>query len=784
MVCIWHVRIKYAILKKGGQMNALRLHVIRSLTRYAIDIAVGTLALSLLLLLITARHTDACLFVQYAKQPSIIHNWFGYWGASLAALLFIVLGAAAYTIAPLLIWFRYLWLTYTYKNMYERLYAALLLPVTIAMINSWYAITLYAYGYRPGGLIGFYAMRMVRMIFPARLIGFLLLLCILVQLLMIVRLAGIRYCMALIQLIHRKVWASSIALVIIQQMRICYGRARQYMQIYLQGLHTDHYAQTHKKALSFADIARLTQDSHEFEQIAADPVWDTIGIAQTVLQPERTSSIQAPVESETMIEISAALPDETVAQHTLDSAHAGYMVPPLSLWQSKKSSFGMWQQDTEIELQRAKILENKLARFGIVGTVVSIKYGPVITLFEYQPDVDAKISKIVALEDDLALALEANSIRIIAPIPGRNVVGFEIARQHAQRVDLADLFYQKAWLEHSGALPIVLGVDVIGDMVIADMVRMPHLLVAGATGAGKSVALNVMLMSLLAKKTPQELQLILIDPKQLEFSPYYDIPHLLFPIITHVSDAHAVLEWLVGVMQERYSAMASVGVRSMADYNRYAQEQGFEQLSYIVVVIDELADLMLLVGREVEHLIARLVQMARAAGIHMVVATQRPSVDVLTGTIKANFSCRLACRVASKIDSRTIIDTIGAEKLLGKGDMLYIDSSGLLRRVHGAYVSDKEVEAVTSFIRAQAKAAYHEIPTLEPDRAAGELDDADMKLLNDITAYLQTIDEISISSLQRAFKIGYNRSARIIEFLEKEGRLLSVPGSKMRKIIK
>lgn len=763
-------------------MSTIRLRFMRSLTRYAIDITVGTLALSLFFILITARHTDACLFVQYAKQL-VIHNLFGYWGASLAALLFIVFGAGAYTIVPLLIWLRYLCVTYSYKQMYERLYASVLLLITIPMVSAWYKMSLYVYGYRPGGLIGFYAIRILRMVTPIQLIGFVLLVSILIQFLMIVRLAGIRYCITVMRKIHKFVQCSSLFVLSKKKIRVWYERIRQYIQIQLQALFKTRYAQAQKK-LSFADIARLTQDSHQFEHIASDPLWHTVNTSKMEMLSMYAMSAQAPAERVSMVEMSVDTTDESVEQQKPSSNQLKYTMPPNSLLQANKSSFGMWQQDTAIEQQRAQILEHKLARFGIVGTVVSIKYGPVITLFEYQPDVDAKISKIVALEDDLALALQANSIRIIAPIPGRNVVGFEIARQHAQRVDLGDLFHQKAWLEHSGALPIVLGVDVIGDMVIADMARMPHLLVAGATGAGKSVALNVMLMSLLAKKTPQELQLILIDPKQLEFSPYYDIPHLLFPIITHVSDAHAVLEWLVGVMQERYSAMASVGVRSMADYNRYAQEQGLEPLGYIVVVIDELADLMLLVGREVEHLIARLVQMARAAGIHMVVATQRPSVDVLTGTIKANFSCRLACRVASKIDSRTIIDTIGAEKLLGKGDMLYIDSSGLLRRVHGAYVSDKEVEAVTSFIRAQAKAAYHEIPTLEPDRAVGDLDDADMKLLNDITAYLQTIDEISISSLQRAFKIGYNRSARIIEFLEKEGRLLSVPGSKMRKVIK
>ena len=609
-----------------------------------------------------------------------------------------------------------------------------------------------------------------------------------IQILLTIRLAGIVYCMNLMYAMRMVTKVNVYISKIRPAHMLCDAAVSKKCSLFGY----EHYFCMHDieyQEPSFVSIAQLTKDTHEFDSIAYDPVWASLGkqkgasVSTQAFDAHGTAHTASSVAVYSTAHEQGSTPDlSSVASSTTD--HAVYNLPPLELFHAKKSPFGFWQQDKEAEAQRAQILENKLARFGIVGKVVSIKYGPVITLFEYQPDVDAKISKILALEDDLALALQANSIRIIAPIPGKNVVGFEIARHSAQRVDLADLFHQRSWLDHSRALPVVLGVDVVGEPVIVDMARMPHLLVAGATGAGKSVALNVMLMSLLVKKTPQDLQLILIDPKQLEFSPYYDIPHLLFPIITHVSDAHAVLEWLVGVMQERYSAMASVGVRSMADYNRVAQEQDFESLSYIVVVIDELADLMLLVGREVEHLIARLVQMARAAGIHMVVATQRPSVDVLTGTIKANFSCRLACRVASKIDSRTIIDTIGAEKLLGKGDMLYLDSSGSLRRVHGAYVSDKEVETVTAFIRSQAKAHYHEIPSLEAGGTVGALDDADMKLLNEITAYLQTIDEISISSLQRAFKIGYNRSARIIEFLEKEGRLLCVPGSKMRKVIK
>lgn len=434
--------------------------------------------------------------------------------------------------------------------------------------------------------------------------------------------------------------------------------------------------------------------------------------------------------------------------------------------------------------ERGKRLEEKLLRFGVKGNVVAIRPGPVITLFEYKPEIDSKISKIVALEDDLAMALTAVSIRIIAPIPGRNVVGFEISNQTRQDVFLSDVM--KTAECKNDVLPLALGVDSTGKPVVQDLLKMPHVLVAGSTGSGKSVGLNSMIVSLLCCKRPDELKFILIDPKRLEFAPYADIPHLLFPIITNPRKAVPILKWVVQEMEDRYDMMAKEGVRSISDYHRLCQEKsGLVAMPFMVIVIDELADLMIVAGKDVETYIARIAQMARAAGIHMIVATQRPSVDVLTGVIKVNFPARMAFRVSSKIDSRTILDSSGAEKLLGRGDMLFLSSgSSSADRVHGAYVSTKQITDLADSLRAQQRAEYLDINE-ELRREGEELTDViEDELYGEIKNFITSVDEVSISLLQRRYRIGFNRSARLIEQLERDGVVAPQQGGKMRKVVR
>lgn len=429
--------------------------------------------------------------------------------------------------------------------------------------------------------------------------------------------------------------------------------------------------------------------------------------------------------------------------------------------------------------QQARALEHKLERFGIEGKVVAITHGPVVTLFEYQPSIDTKISTILAREDDLALALQALSLRIIAPIPGRSVIGFEVAHSKRRAVLFSELIRSDHFVHFKGALPLILGKDTLGDNVVIDLASMPHLLVAGSTGSGKSVGLHAMFMSLLCSKTPQEMRCILIDPKRLEFSSYTDIAHLLFPIITDPARALTGLRWAVKAMEDRYTLMAAKGVRNISEYNAHVQGQNEVPLPFIVIIIDELADLMMTAGKDIEHLIARLAQMARAAGIHMITATQRPSVDVITGLIKVNFPSRIAFKVTSKVDSRTIIDMIGAEKLLGKGDMLFLDTKGALSRIHGAYVTEEEIIAVVKHVKSQQTVEY--VPLASTPSQQEECDD---ELYEEVLSFVSQKSEISISLLQRAFRIGYNRSARLIDQLESQGYIMSNDGAKMRKVVK
>ena len=465
-----------------------------------------------------------------------------------------------------------------------------------------------------------------------------------------------------------------------------------------------------------------------------------------------------------------------------------YALPPRGIIQVPMHSAQLVVNSAMIE--RGKLLEQKLAHFGVKGCVLAIKPGPLITLYEYQPDINTKLSKITALEDDLAMALQATGIRIIAPIPGKNAVGFEIANQTREQVFAAHIFDSDLFMQSKAHLPIVLGVDTSGKPLVEDLLAMPHLLVGGTTGSGKSVGVNVMLTSLLLAKTPDELRLVLVDPKRLEFTPYADVPHLLFPIVTNPLKASQVLKWVVHEMEQRYIKMAEAGVRSILDYTvKYEtlkkQDGGrFERMPFIAVVIDELADLMMVAGKEVETYIVRLAQMARAAGIHMIVATQRPSVDVVTGIIKVNFPSRIAFRVSSKVDSRTILDQSGAEKLLGKGDQLFMHAaSQSLQRIHGAYLSEKEIERVTQHARNERKVEYLSPAVVENISREHKDEEAD-ELYHDVLKFIEEVDEVSISSLQRQYRIGFNRSARIIEQLEQDGLLAAAQGSKPRKVLR
>jgi len=469
-------------------------------------------------------------------------------------------------------------------------------------------------------------------------------------------------------------------------------------------------------------------------------------------------------------------------------------------------------RDTRIKreslIMNSRILEKKLSDFGVEGNVTEVKPGPVVTMYELEPAAGVKINRITNLSDDLALALKAQSIRIVAPLPGKAAIGIEIPNQERESVYLRDVLDSEEFLESKHRLPIALGKNIAGKTVIADLAAMPHLLIAGTTGSGKSVSLNAMICSILFKATPDEVKFIMIDPKRLELSGYEGIPHLLHPVVVNPKEASQALKWTVDEMERRYAVIAGAGVKSIERYNRLIEkqqdmlrkqllgspaplsgeegEEAPEKLPYIIVIIDELADLMMVAQRNVESSLARLAQMARAAGIHLILATQRPSVDVITGIIKANFPTRISFQVSSRVDSRTILDELGAEKLLGAGDMLFVPpGTSNLVRIHGAFVSDREINKIVKFAEGQRAPRYDEsISQYNPDSREGSSSEEKFDEKYDEAVELVTdLGQASISLVQRYMKIGYNRAARIVEKMEAEGIVGPSDGAKPRKIL-
>ena len=458
-----------------------------------------------------------------------------------------------------------------------------------------------------------------------------------------------------------------------------------------------------------------------------------------------------------------------------ESRWLDFSLPPVDLLDPKIDT--SVEIDKEAMYQKATLIEEKLADFGVTGKVMEIRPGPVITMFEYKPAPGIKINRISSLEGDLAMGLKALSIRIIAPIPGKDVVGIEVPNESREIVVLRELFESSSFTAQKSMLTIALGKDISGKPRYMDLQTAPHLMIAGTTGSGKSVLLNAAITSLLYRATPYELKLIMIDPKMLELSIYEDIPHLLHPVVTESKKAVAALRWLVEEMDSRYSMLSEEGVRDIDSYNKKLEKLEIEEkqlrwLPYIVVIIDELADLMMVSPADVKDSIIRLAQKARAAGIHIIVSTQRPSADVVAGLIKANFPARISFLVSSKVDSRIILDTGGAETLLGKGDMLFLTSGGSnLLRLQGALISDDERKRVTDFLRSQANPVYIEEITKDDsdDESSGVSEDEKDELYETALGIIAETGQVSISMIQRRLKIGYNRAARIVEVMEKEG---------------
>ena len=489
-------------------------------------------------------------------------------------------------------------------------------------------------------------------------------------------------------------------------------------------------------------------------------------------------------------------------------------IPSLDLLDPPELQTDHGYSEEELE-DMSRLLESKLKDFGVIAEVVEVNPGPVITRFEIQPAAGVKVSKITNLAKDLARSLAISSVRVVEVIPGKSVVGIEIPNASRQMVRLSEVLNSKPYLEASSRLTLALGNDIAGNPVVANLGKMPHLLVAGTTGSGKSVGVNAMILSLLFKATPEEVRLMMVDPKMLELSIYEGIPHLLTPVITDMKEAAGGLRWCVGEMERRYRLMAKMGVRNLGGFNdkvKAAQQQGkplldplwnaeehgepfgtpapaLETLPYIVVIIDEFADMIMIVGKKVEELIARIAQKARAAGIHLILATQRPSVDVITGLIKANVPTRIAFQVSSKIDSRTILDQSGAENLLGNGDMLYLPAgTSVPNRVHGAFVGDDEVHRVVEAWKLIGEPVYIDAVLNESGSDAGGssgglFDEEQDPLYDEAVAFVTETRKASISSVQRKMKIGYNRAARMIETMEAAGVVTEAGSNGLREVL-
>jgi S-DNA-T family DNA segregation ATPase FtsK/SpoIIIE len=730
--------------------------------------------------LVSYNSFDTSFNTAHSSGVKDVSNWGGLIGSYLADALFQLIGLTAFIVPVTLLWISLklflpagIHMSYIFSVSYVILIVSLSVLCSLTWFNPRISLAFFSYDLSGGGLIG-KQLAHVSIAYLNRLGSFIVFsLFGSISLIVMTNLSLLKIAQGLKKLFSWSVlsvmFLRSLLSQLIASIKKLYRSALGLMGV-LAGLY-DRFISQRVRSSQHEDV---TPAPHSFPEAESVPK-----------TPRRKTAVRKREE-----------PPGNAFPST------AYQVPPLSLldnFSQKVSKAGK-----EALRENAKVLENKLADFGVQGKVVAIHPGPVITRYEFEPASGVRISKILGLADDLALALKALGVRILAPVPGKAVVGIEIPNAVRETVYFKEIVGREEFTRARSRLSLALGKDIAGNAIISDLAKMPHLLVAGSTGSGKSVLINALICSILYKSGPSEVKMLLIDPKRLELSFYEDIPHLLHPVVTDPKKAALALQWTVGEMERRYQKLADKGVRDIDGYNQRIEadrkaEKGSptmsnsgeestadddEKLPYILVVIDELADLMMVSSREVEMAIARLAQMARASGIHLLVATQRPSVDVLTGTIKVNFSARISFQVSSKIDSRTIVDTVGAERLLGLGDMLFLPpGTSNLVRVHGTYLSEAEIRRITAFLRKQARPTYNQsIMEIKEESTFEEDDDYDERY-DDAVALVAQTRTASISMVQRRLRIGYNRAARIIERMEREKVVGPSDGVKPREVL-
>lgn len=545
--------------------------------------------------------------------------------------------------------------------------------------------------------------------------------------------------------------------------------------------------QTVKDVSDLPDITAIEVESEHYPEVEI-PIYDgnqaiTLQNDQEHVEAVRQNSNSESETFDTSQDEFSTQTDATEQSETSEMENEDYDLPPITLL---SPAIDKAKSNMQAVKKRGQLLETTLKNFGVNAKVSQIRIGPAVTQYEVQPAMGVKVSRIVNLHNDIALALAAKDIRIEAPIPGKSAVGIEVPNSSTSMVTLREVIEASPVEENK--LKVVLGRDISGEAITAELDKMPHLLVAGATGSGKSVCINGIITSILMHAKPHEVKLMMIDPKMVELNVYNGIPHLLTPVVTNPQKAAQALQKIVGEMERRYDLFSHTGTRNIKGYNHYLRRQNAElgeknaELPYIVVIVDELADLMMVASKDVEAAIMRIAQMARAAGIHLIIATQRPSVDVITGLIKANIPSRIAFSVSSAVDSRTILDMQGAEKLLGKGDMLYLPyGESKPKRIQGAFLSDKEVEDVVNFVCKQQSANY--IKSLEPTEEHTQKSESEDELYQEAYQFVVEKQKASASLLQRQFRIGYNRAARLIDELEANGVIGPSTGSKPRTVL-